>query len=327
MKVNNMLIILPQKLIDTYLWYKDNSENISLTATSKKFKVNRGNLIKMDRLGYVQLVNGEYCLTNDSYYMWKEIFETLKDKYISLKYIIKKYKIGNGTTQKYSKYFCKDDVNFKERSFKVEFDRLCFNKESPEKWYWIGFLLADGNIFRSELRLKIGEIDIDHLKKYCDFLNLSYDKITIVTNEHSSYTKKKSVTSCKVVISDYKIVEYLKSLNFTYNKSGKEIPPDNIPDIYLRDFLRGFFDGDGSINSKNMAKLNFVGSLDMLNWINNTLNNVLNIPKATITPKGKIYSITWYRLETKLKILDYFYKDSEVYLERKFSLYKEMSRL
>ena len=45
--------------------------------------------------------------------------------------------------------------------------------DTPEKAYWLGFIIADGylNINRRMLRIKLGDIDKSHLIKYIEFLD------------------------------------------------------------------------------------------------------------------------------------------------------------
>jgi len=56
----------------------------------------------------------------------------------------------------------------------IEYNRHIFDKiNTPEKAYWLGFIVADGylNVERRMLRIKLGNKDKHHLEKFILFLN------------------------------------------------------------------------------------------------------------------------------------------------------------
>lgn len=126
--------------------------------------------------------------------------------------------------------------------------------DDEHKAYWLGFLYADGYIepiyrkdkikaFRIEIGLSIK--DKNHLEKFL---------IDIDSNAPISYRKQmlgeKEYLSCRVRINNTKICKDLMRLGCTTRKSlTLEFPSENIlPSKYLKDFIRGYFDGDGCIS-------------------------------------------------------------------------------
>jgi hypothetical protein len=207
--------------------------------------------------------------------------------------------------------------------------------DTPEKAYWLGFLYADGciNSFykNDELRTMNLEIslcykDRNHLQKFADCLESNvpiHDKI--------SCFKDKKYKASRINICCKKMCYDLIRLNCTPKKTFNISFPDDsiVPYIYKRDFLRGFFDGDGCIcttlaNGNPHIVLNITGIAGMLESISAFLikEKVLRvIPKIHHDKRSCACSMYLYGTDTNKEILDYLYKDSTVYLDRKYKKY------
>jgi hypothetical protein len=109
---------------------------------------------------------------------------------------------------------------------------------------------------------------------------------------------------------------YLETLNIIPNK-GLILNPYVVLD---KDFIRGYFDGDGSIRKRlNECKITS-GSKIFINRLSNHLM-FLNIYHK-IRIKGNAYDLCIERKSEAKKFLDYLYKDSKIYLDRKYQLYE-----
>src|SRR5260221_4858496 len=61
---------------------------------------------------------------------------------------------------------------------RVKFDETVFdNIDTSQKAYWLGFLYADGTNGGKRVSLSLKSADIDHIKKFCDFLKISHNNI------------------------------------------------------------------------------------------------------------------------------------------------------
>lgn len=208
--------------------------------------------------------------------------------------------------------------------------------DSSEKAYWLGFLYADGCItryYRNEklksmsLELTLCKEDYNHLCKLnkCLSSNVPIKSKIVRTNQHE-YEESKLVINCTKLCYD------LINLGCTPNKTFSiELPDDfKVPDIYKRDFIRGFFDGDGCIcittmSGKPHISVSITGIEKMLDSIINYLisNGVIRInPKKYIKDNEKVKSFYLYGNMAK-DFLDYIYKDASVYLDRKYKKYKD----
>lgn len=129
---------------------------------------------------------------------------------------------------------------------KYTLDLTNIKKESSAKYYWLGFIAGDGNIAKKEARLRI-ELkidDIEHLKKFNDFMGSNTPLIERINNVgcHSVCLTINSA-ELKRYLSQYNLVP-AKTISFT-------IPEDKIPEEYIYDFIRGLHDSDGNLSFRN----------------------------------------------------------------------------
>jgi len=119
-----------------------------------------------------------------------------------------------------------------------EINEKFFSKWSPEMAWVLGLLFTDGSIDKT--RVVIYSIDLDLLEKIQKLLNSS----NLIAKRPQSYDKAKHI---------YEFGFYRENMRGDLNKLGLQerkslnmIFPD-IPEEYMRHFIRGCWDGDGSI--------------------------------------------------------------------------------
>lgn len=320
MKTFTAIRPLPKELVNAYNTF-DSSGN-SPTMHARICGVSRGLLLKLLTNGIFTTTAGFHFQNNEHLQYWLEIVRLVVEERMPLEHAARLKGSKSSTIMKNLSYFGYTRDNLPLHTGRVDFNRSAFFTNTADKWYWIGFLMADGNIYRNEIRLKLGERDLTHLQRYCTFLDVSFDQIKYETSDHESY--KRPHTTCKVVVCGKEIVEYLATLNLVPQKSMKEIPPSSIPTEFKRDFIRGYFDGDGCIRS-NLAAIGIVGSQMMLTWIRDTLVTELDVtPSCVKRQKGDLFQVGWFNIADMALITDYMYYESETYLDRKFYLYNEL---
>lgn len=222
---------------------------------------------------------------------------------------------------------------------KYTYDLNYFKKiDNQEKAYWLGFLYADGsvNTFYDDGKLRSMTLEIglsikdeEHLVKFKESLN-SDIPIFNKTNK----LKGKEYSSVRIQLNNTEICNDLCNLGCVPRKTYiLRLPNEHIvPKIYMRDFLRGFFDGDGCICTSVMGNkphivTNITGTSDMLQDISDFLLNNKIIRTKPFISKDKrrenTYRFYIYGTDTNKEFLDYLYKDSKIYLDRKYQHYKE----
>lgn len=202
-----------------------------------------------------------------------------------------------------------------ERRMKRKFNRSIFHVlDTPEKAYWLGFILADGYINQDKnfLRIKLMQADEQHLQKFCDFIE-EPDNI-IKHNTGGAYTKD---NTCSFIEFDSKeLIQDLKQYNLHQAKSGKEQPIE-MPNIEMElAYLRGMIDGDGHVEN---GYFKYVGSLESCQYMKDKFSKWYDFKpdKKYIYEHGTIFS---FQINSKKvnEILKKIYNNATVYLTRKY---------
>jgi len=138
-----------------------------------------------------------------------------------------------------------------------EINENFFSEWSPEMAWVLGLLFTDGFIGPS--RISIWSMDLELLEKMKKTLNSS-NPIGIATQ---SYDKSKHIYT--FAFYREKMMEDLNRLGL-HRKKSLDMKFPNVPQEYMRHFIRGCWDGDGSVyitNGKIDANY-FSGSLDFI---------------------------------------------------------------
>jgi intein-encoded DNA endonuclease-like protein len=125
-----------------------------------------------------------------------------------------------------------------------------FRSWSSNMAYVLGFLTADGNIHKKKpyITVELKRADEEVLIFILGEIN-STGKIHHY--EHYDKRSKKTYQSSLISIYSKKVVHDLNMLGVFPNKTGKHRINFDIPKEYRPDYIRGFFDGDGSAYLQN----------------------------------------------------------------------------
>lgn len=203
--------------------------------------------------------------------------------------------------------------------------RLRVNEIYFEKWsnnmaYILGFILADGCIVRGtyegysdSLKFGVQLRDIDILEK-------------IKKELESEHAISKVKNAAHLSITSQKLVDSLQKLKISYRKSlNEKIFP--IPKQFVKDFIRGVVDGDGSIffDKRNYPTLSVSGGKNTINFIASHFWNEFKafsvVGRRTYSNDAKnyLYQIS-YRANTAKNLILYLYENATLYLDRKYHL-------
>src|SRR5260221_9432937 len=170
---------------------------------------------------------------------------------------------------------------FSRGKLKYKVNEKFFDKWTSQMAYLLGFTYVDGNIYKTSLGWDIQTRDRELLLKFKRALNCDYP----ITN------RKNSV---RLRISNQILVAGAIKRGLLPKKNLRDLLPD-MPDIYLRYFVRGYLEGDGWVvvrKDRNEGNIGFVsGNKEFLEYLCRTINNKLLVQgrvriKTKITPRN-----------------------------------------
>jgi hypothetical protein len=200
-----------------------------------------------------------------------------------------------------------------------------FDEYTEKSCYWAGFLAADGNVdSKGRIRLMLKYDDILHLQKFKEYLQSTHTVSSNTTTYNRCSFEFTNKEMCEVLDLNFNIVPE-KSLAM---KFPHFIKPDMMPH-----FLRGYFDGDGSIceSYSNKASVTATlyatfcsGSFEFINYIYVFITDRLKT-KGHLQDfgTGKKWQIK-YNTNDAIKLLNYMYSNCSVALDRKYALYERI---
>jgi hypothetical protein len=195
------------------------------------------------------------------------------------------------------------------------------NIDSEIKAYLLGFIAADGYV-NKEGRLAVGVSITDKylpklLQKFISpDTNLMYKKYT-----KGAINRKEQVifrVQSRLLCND--LIKY----NIIPNKTIYEMTFKSLNQDMKKHFIRGYFDGDGSIYiAKDNSKvcLNFTNSTsNILKEIKEYFQDILNfkLEEKISVKKNKYYVLAIYNRKDIIKFFNEIYLNSNYYLDRKY---------
>ena len=246
-------------------------------------------------------------------------------------YIINKYLNENYTLKQLGKEFnCSyptirnllNKHKIKSRGNKQGYprDEFYFNKiDTEEKAYWLGFLYADGCVHSNNYEISVNITDREHIEKFKTAIKAFNHNITEIQDKRFQNAK----TLYQFSIKDKQLHQDLIKWGCIPQKSLLINKIPNIPRDYVSHFLRGYFDGDGSLHylrGTNNYRISFIGTKDFLNDIQKELQTNVSL-QSNIAGKAYVLQIAGRRQIER--ILNYLYNNSKENnrLNRKYQKY------
>ncbi len=198
--------------------------------------------------------------------------------------------------------------------------------DSREKAYWLGFIFADGYITKdSYVGIALNSCDKEHLEKFKKAIGSNHIIHTYKCSDNC-FSNPNNYYS-RLLFKSEKMCSDLEKIGCVEHKSLVLSFPKISP-LFYKDFIRGYFDGDGSLSfSKKSYDFKIIGTKEFLIEIFNILNKELsldlsdkNLYQRIKSDKNTFYSSVGNKNKTK-KFLNYIYKSSDVYLDRKYQKY------
>lgn len=252
-----------------------------------------------------------------------QIINEYKSRPMPLNFLENKYSLSHPTMTKILKGIPKYK---KAKVFNPELKEHFFEEiNSEEKAYFLGLIISDGNVFIDKKLKRQASISIT-LDSNDGYI---IEKFKNLLGANTSITYDGRGCSQFAVRSDI-MAKDLAKYGITPRKSFNTFLP-NIQENMIPHLIRGILDGDGSIRAKQTNKRNryahaigFCGSHKLMDDISKWCNK--NNITTTIVYDYKNRSLS----EIKIQSIDSMYRFGEIiynnatiYMERKYSLYKE----
>ena len=258
-----------------------------------------------------------------------------------IKYLIEHYKTN--TYKELSQYLnrSKSAIDLKInrlglKKSKYNYDQSYFqNIDSEEKAYWLGFIMADGSVSKNEdtnsceLVIKLQISEEEHLKKFNKSL---MGNIPVTIHERNSSFNNQPYKYCQIRLYSERIFHDLSKYGVIPAKSLIKQFPDNIPDNFQKHYIRGYFDGNGTIvisGKKNQyISCSFCSGSDLfLSGLKDTL--MIHGIKSGVIYKEKDKNSFVLKISGMSNVDNFFrfiYSDSSIYLNRKYNKYTDLYR-
>lgn len=309
-----------QKVISLFV------EGYNTKDISEKMCLNQQRVYKtLKRNGY-KVPKNQITITQS---MKNNIYSMYKDG-ISTVNIAQKYNICDRTVVKIIK---ENGIKIRRPGSKslVLNERYFDTIDTELKAYFLGFIVADGNVRISKNGIKTFQMMLQSSDKYV--LEKLLDELGCYVRKYNEETEKmtnlkvkpryiKSKDEYNIQIHNQYIYDDLVSHGIVPNKTFATYIPSGIPEELIRHFIRGLFDGDGCITISNAkyknARVIFYGQDSILIPLQKILElNIPSLSKVKIFKKPTLSMLSYAAKQNVIDLYNYLYKDSTFYLTRK----------
>ena len=206
--------------------------------------------------------------------------------------------------------------------------------DTEHKAYWLGFIAADGCVTKEgKLIVALHIKDIEHLRKMTRSMDAGHPVKDIKVKNSRNGWGPRIQHRASLRIGSQKLVRALARVGIHPRKSLTHTFPasDQVPNHLMRHYVRGYFDGDGSIFNKtarpNVWGWSVIGTDAFCRDLVEHLKSALGECSMHLVPHALTNGITNVQcvcLRCMAKIRDYLYKDATVWLDRKHEKFSHL---
>lgn len=237
--------------------------------------------------------------------------------------------LGSSTIDR---FICANGMTRKLGNTRCQMDEHFFHTiDTEEKAYWLGFLYADGCVradgqYLFHLQMSLSSKDRRHLEKFKDSIGFS-GKISDFKNTTGYRT---DLDYSRIDLSSKSMIRDLIKQGCTPRKSLilKFPNAEQVPEHLTNHFIRGYFDGDGCVNTnfKNKTcRISFCGTLEFLTRLQKLLNDMkinAHIGKRHDNLVN-CYDLTLNGAHQSMRFYRHFFYDGMIFLDRKLLKFVE----
>lgn len=308
---------------------KKNNRGSNWSAEELEFLKNNYGILKPLEIANLLNRNKQSILSKASELKLKALIrpeiipEILSEEYkhMNLKELARKYRTSKSVIKK---FLTGDSIHVHKTLYSVD-DNYFEKIDTPNKAYFLGLLYADGclHFVKNTVSIGLQERDGYILNAFKKDLNSNYP-IGLYSRKKIQWKTQQPQYIFKFTNS--KIYGDLIKLGcFPQKTFNLKFPSfSQVPQEFIFHFIRGFFDGDGTIGEgvngrhKNPQFLwSVIGTYEMCNGVNDIFVNLLNLPRQKIAKRGNIWSYSIGGNGNIRTVVEFLYKDAENFLTRK----------
>lgn len=303
------------------------NQHISCEQIAKKLNIGASTVVKRLRKLGVEVVSHPHA----GKFEIKDVIKLYVQDKIPIHKIAKMF---NSTEKTISKVLKENNIEVKRV---LQFEEHIFDIiDTEEKAYWLGFLWADGCVMSINpnnpnyaIELGLSSKDRSHLVKFCNFLSLSENRIKdkiclpgelIKTTREVSRIQISSTHMWNTLVSYGMVPRKTYDERFPYENTFKD-------KSLVKHFIRGYFDGDGSLTWYNKEhtrpEASLIGLEDFLIKLREYLPNEIKNNSIYKNKNNILYLINFVGNKA-LIFLNFIYKNSNIVLDRKFNIYSSL---
>jgi hypothetical protein len=199
----------------------------------------------------------------------------------------------------------------------------------PELAYAVGLITADGSLSKDGRHIDFTSKDVDQIETYLRCLEIEDIKIG---QKYSGGGNRE--VYYRAQFGDVLFYTWLQDIGLSSNKS-LIINSLKIPNKYFFDFVRGEWDGDGTVYCRKdfrwkdsyIVCISFAsGSEDFLTWLHEEINIRLGTTGHIYSGK-RVLQLRYGRKDSRKLFDAMFYEDGLPHLHRKFAKAEKIFRM
>lgn len=200
--------------------------------------------------------------------------------------------------------------------------------DTEHKAYWLGLLYADGSVCYEDGTPRLS-IALKEEDKYLleVFLNDLESNAMVKTYEKKS-GKYKGNHYSGIYIRSKKLCDSLESHGCIRRKSTTKTFPTSIPDELIPHFIRGYFDGNGSVFISKEKHWRHGTIVDVLHFRIMSTENMVRVIDKYLRLHGRItvahpeyntnmFELAYKRRKKARQFYEYLYGNATIWMERK----------
>jgi len=215
-----------------------------------------------------------------------------------------------------------------ESSTKYSLDEHFFDIiDLEKKAYWLGFIFADGYVCKNKtgsrsLAVTLSAKDLEHVNLFA----------RDILSSHPIHVRKYDYMRASIYIRSSVLCDALEKYDVVPNKTMTiRFPPNGIPNPLIRDFIRGYVDGDGGFyKNSSVTKSGYTisnptfsvtGNIEFVSSMQLYLMEMCKLNKTKLDVRHKdnpgIVTMRYVGRKQVGRIANYLYDNSSTYMKRK----------